>query len=388
VADVILNYFIQQLRSAAVGPVMWTFGVGLFVYVMSRNFALLRRERPPLELDDGEREVDRISVEWPLLRTHTFLTSRRVVQARNSWFVSKRMNKAISLDDVHSIVWRRYTNWFLLALAIFFLNSVNPAAFLLLLFGLQSKIYSVRFATPFAQMPYTRIVVTTPARWQLAAMHRFHERARDIWSRTIVEKRLATAAVGMGALVPESSAVPSPPIVESDFAWGSTLLFYVCAVMTFAIVQRMRGPHVTFDDYVFGPVYIGMVAGVAGSRRRDALWLALLAIVSLFTIKFPGTVPADGGSPLFEEYAIVVGALLLVAVASNLLGILHPLFSPFGALLWAVVPVLTATGVVVDFALFARLLLAIGWAVVIGAIDAPLWNWSAARAARVTSWRR
>jgi hypothetical protein len=378
--NAILAYLENQLRSASVGPSLWLIAVGLFVYVMSRNFRHIRDEEPPLKLDEGEREVDRIHVRWPTLRSHTFLTSRRVIQGRLSWWLSKRKITAISLDDVHSITWRRYTNWFLLLLGIYFLDSLNPAALLLLLFGLQSKVYTVRFATPFAQMPYTRIVVTSTTRRQLAAIRTFYEHALDIWSRMIVEKRLA-AAVGESAAGPSVSPsdVSTRGDVENDFAWGGALLFYVCAILSLAVAQRLRGPHVSFDDYLFGPLYIGLVAGVAGRHRRDGLWLALLGWIALLTIKFPGSgilsFAADGGSPLFEEYVIVLATLGLIAYSASLLGRLHPFLAGFAVVLWAVVPPATSTGTLMDFSLLTKVLLGVAWATMLSITDEALREW-------------
>jgi len=372
--NAILAYLEDQIRSVAVGTTLWLLTGCLFIFVMSRNFRGALGEAPRLTLDEDEQEIDRIHVRWPFLRTDTFLTSRRVIQSKLAWWLSKRGVKAISLDDVHSITWHRYTNWLLLLLAVYCLNTLNPAALLLLLFGLQSKVYTVRFGTPFAQMPYTRVVVTSTTRRQLAAMRAFYERSLDIWSRMIVEKRLATAV--RSAVIVRTQRVSEglvPGDIENDFAWGATLLSFIGAMMALAFAQRLFGPHVSFDDYLLGPVYIGLVAGVGGRSRRDGLWLALLGAFAVLTVKFPGSgilsFAADGRSPLFEEYVVVIGMLLLIALVAGWLARIHPMLAGAAVLLWTVVPRLTSTGSPLELSLITKVLLGAGWATLTILVD-------------------
>ncbi len=380
----LLAYLEGQVRSAAVGPLLWLLSLVLFAFVMWRNFQHVQKESVPVGLDEGEREVDQIRVSRFGLRTHSLLTTRRVVQGRFSWFLSKRKARAISLDDVCAIVWRRYTNWVLLLLAVFFISSVNPVALLLLLFGLQSKIYSLTFAIPVAQLPFTRVAILTTSRRQLSDMRAFYERALDVWSRMIVEKRLATAAGIAASGVPATKWTRTDTdLVENDFAWGPALLAWVGLWLALGIAQRIVGPHISFDDYVFGPVYIGLVAAVATRKRRDGAWLALLGPLALLTLKFPGSgltrLVTDGGSPLFEEYVMIIGTLLLVAATASALARVHCLAAPFAVLLWALVSPATSTGVVGDMSLLAKLLIATGWAMLLPTADDRLRGYFAHR---------
>jgi hypothetical protein len=131
---------------------------------------------------------------------------------------------------------------------------------------------------------------------------------------------------------------------------------------------------VWFDDYLFTPVYLGVLVAVASSRLRDGLWLAALSFVGLFTVKFPssgliGLIAADGGRPDWPQYAIVVAALLLIVAAAHALGRVHPLAAPAALVLWVLVVPRYVPGGLADLSVYTQVFLAMAVAVIAPRLD-------------------
>jgi len=354
------------------GPALLLLCIALFLYVMTRNYRRLRTETLQPNWRDGERPLDQARVDWTLLRTETALSTERVVQLRLNWFLSKRKLKVVELEDVHSIVWRRYTNWFLLALGLYFAGSWNPLALLLILFGLQGKVYSVRFATPFAQMPFTRIVVTTFWRPQLQELRRFYTNAFMAWSRV----HAGRARAGDTAAVPTAQvAISASGDVEKDFAWGRSLLCYVGVFMVLATLQRAIEPHISYDDYLFAVLYLALPVAVAHRSPRDAVWVGLLGFVGLLTMKFPGggllaVLTNDGRLPAFGQYAVVLlGIEIIIGVAALLAHRVHQWLGFMALGLWLGVIRTLGPNLAQDFGLYTLILLAMGAALVLVPVD-------------------
>lgn len=363
--DALTNFLGALLRQYAVSPVLLTFVGVLFVYVMTRNYVRLRQEKLTPDLSEGERPLDEIEVNWVLMRTKTVLTNRRVIQLRLSWFLSKRKVLALALADLHSIVWRRRTNWICLLAGLYFVGTLNPLALLLVLYGLQGKIYSVIFDTPFAQMLWTRVPVRSLHREQLGDLVRFYRNAQVAWARTRAEKGL-----------PAGSAPVSPvPEREADFLWGRPVWLYVVLLLVAGFLQRVLQPHVSFDDYVWAPIYLGLPVAVAFRSMRDGLWTAILGFVALFTIKFPssglvGLLVADGRSPYFEQYLLVLLTLLLmVLVASAIAKMIHPSLAFLAVLLWLGFVGLFEPNVFFDLGLYAKVAVAMAAAILLAWLE-------------------
>src|SRR5438093_11904336 len=79
------------------------FFVGLFLFVMTRNYIKLRKEKWDIDLLDGEQPVDELEVEGGIRKTRSTLTNLRIMQMGLSWFLSKRKFHSIALEDVHSV---------------------------------------------------------------------------------------------------------------------------------------------------------------------------------------------------------------------------------------------------------------------------------------------
>lgn len=348
------------LRQLAIVPAVFTLMVGLFLYVMTRNYRGLRRESWTPDLTESEKPLEELRVEWIAMRTHTILSNRRVLQLRLSWFLSKRKQKAVALEDVHSVVWRRTANWLYLLVGIWFVGTLNPLALLFVLLGLQSKIYSIRFGTPFAHMPLTRVAVLTFWRRQFSEFVRFYRSAQDAWARTRAEKGLLAVPVAQ-----------QPPLVDEDFLFGRPVWVYVGLFMACALAQRILEPHITLDDFFFGPLYLALPIAVAARSTRDAIWAAILGSAALFTMKFPisgilGPALSDGGRPYFEQYLLIaITCILMVGVGRVIATKLTPSLTFLALLLWPLFIGLHVPDGLADLALYTKTAIAMAMTIIL-----------------------
>jgi hypothetical protein len=349
--DTLATLIETVVRALAVTPTMILIGVLLFVLVMSRNYRRLRLEQIVIPWQQGETTIDRIDVQFPLVTIRTVLTNKRIIQLRLSWFLSKRKLKVLALEDAHSLVLRRYANWLLFLAGVYTMGSFNPLALLLILAGLQAKVYSIRLDTPFAQMPYTRMVVSTVRRSQLTDLLRFYSRCQVAWAGRR-QRHSASAS--------SDTTVPEP---DQDFVWGPALVA-VAVFLGAAFVQRAVEAHVSLDSYLFAPLYLGAIAGLAAISARDSAWLAVLGMCALFTVKFPSgglisLLTSDGTVPYLEQYVrLALGLLLVAGAAWAISRYLHPLGAWLGLLVWIPVVAFESAAAAQDFGLYARLFLA------------------------------
>jgi hypothetical protein len=343
----------------SVASVLLVFLAVLLLYVWTHNYLLLRRDKFNPDLLDGEKVIDRLEVLSRLVRTHTVLTNRRVLQLRLTWFLSRRKQFAIALRDVRSIDWRRQMNWVLLVLGLLFVGSLNPVALLLVLAALEGKTYSVLFNTPVHAMPWTWVATKDFGRRHLVEFTRFYRNAQVTWTRVRAENALPAPTPPVGPI----------PEVDTDLVWGRPVWTYVWLLLILGLVQRLVEPHLSFDDYVFAPLYLGLPVAVAHRSRRDGLWAAILGFAGLITMKFPssalaGTLTPDGRSPLHSQYLLVLVTLVLMAlVASAIAQYIHPSLAFFAVLLWLGFVGLFAPNVFFDLALYAKV--AVGMAAAI-----------------------
>jgi hypothetical protein len=346
------------LRSLIVGPVLFVPLVILFIYVMSRNYFRFRKVAFNINLLENEEVLDRFDTDLWFGRRNTILTNQRIVQLSSSWFLSRRKIKSIALQDLHTINWLRHANWLFLIAGIFFLGLINPAAFILFLLGLERKIYLIRFNTPFSKMPLTRIGVVSLRRIQLNELWRFFRNAQLAWAKIRIAKGLS---------------VPPNPVAEemheADFAWGRPVWSYLIFFFACGFFQRLAETHISFDDFIFFPFYLGLPIAVAQRSLRDASWTAILGFVALFTVKFPSggllsLLVADGGSPSYKQYVLVMITLAAVVFLAYLIAQhVSPDLSYLAVLLWLGFLLLNTPGAIYDIALYAKLLVAIAVAI-------------------------
>jgi len=363
--DSLTDFLGSLLRQYLVTPVFFAFVGALFVYVMTWNYLRLRREKLTPDFLEGERPLDELEVNWVLMRTKMVLTNRRIIQLRLNWFLSKRKVLALALADLHSIVWRRHTNWICLLAGFYFVGTLNPLALLLVLYALQGKIYSVIFDTPLAQMLWTRVPVRSLRRAQMGELVRFYRNAQAAWASVRAEKGL-----------PAGAAPVSPvPEREADFLWGRPVWVYVVLLLVVGFLQRLLEPHLSFDDYFCVPIYLGLPVAVAYRSTRDGLWAAILGFAALLTVKFPisglaALILGDGRSPYFEQYLLVMVTLvLMVLVASAIAKMVHPSLAFLAVLLWLGFVGLHMPTVFFDYGLYTKVALAMAAAILLAWLE-------------------
>lgn len=364
--------FLRWARAQLIGTVMWIFAAALFVFIMSWNYLRLRHETISSDLMDGEQPIAALTVQRWGRKVESRLTTHRVHQLRLNWLLSKRRYYALAWGEIQSVVWRRYTNWLLLIAGLLFVGTLNPLALFLFLLGLEAKIYSIRFNTAFAQMPSITQSVLCFSRKRFQEMLQFYRKAHSLWVQTRSAKDAAS---------PPKEAVATVT-ADQDFRWGLPVWTFVGFYFSLAFLQRIFERHISFDDYLFAPVYLGLLYAAALRSRRDAIWTAILGPVALLTIKFPSTLPLlglplgfDGGAPLFEQYfALLLALVVLVLVASTAAHRITSALAWFAFVAWIGFVALQGPALVLDFGFYARTALAVAVGTVLAWVDRAAWS--------------
>ena len=244
---------------------------------------------------------------------------------------SRRKIFGIALDDIHSVTWRRYTNWFLILVRDLLFGHTNPIALVVLMWGLESKILSIRFNTPLAQMPFprARAAITSFRRRQFNELATFYKKAQLYLAQVRTQKQL-----------PVQSNVSFIPEEDKDFSWGVPVWVFVAMWLVIALGQRTLGNHVTLEG-LWGGILLGLPVAAAVQSLRSGVWTGILGASALVAVKFPGSVGlivlasgGDGGSPNLWQYVVlVVGAAVIAAVAYGLSRV-HPMAAFLAPLLW------------------------------------------------------
>lgn len=303
----------------------------LFCVIMTINFRRLRHETFLPEWLEGEVQLEEIEVSHWWSRVWLRLTNKRIVQVRLSWLFSRRKVFGIALDDIHSVTWRRYTNWFLILLGIWLFGRSNPVALLVLMWGLESKILSIGFNTPLAQMPFprARASVTSFRRRQFNELATFYKKAQLYLAQVRVQKQ-----------IPVPRNVSFIPEEDKDFSWGLPVWVFVAVWLAIALGERTFGSHVTLEGF-WGGLLLGLPVAAALQSLRSGVWSGILGASALVAVKVPGSIGlvflasgADGGSPNLWQYVVLVVAAAVIAYAAYGLSCLHPMAAFLAPLLW------------------------------------------------------
>ena len=328
----------------------------LFCVIMTINFRRLRHETFLPEWLEGEVQLEEIEVSHWWSRVWLRLTNKRIVSVRLSWFFSRRKIFGIALDDIHSVTWCCYTNWFLILLGIWLFGHTNPIALVVLMWGLESKILSIRFSTPLAQMPFprARATITSFRRRQFNEMATFYKKAQLYLAQVRTQKQL-----------PVQSNVSFIPEEDKDFSWGVPVWVFVAMWLVIALGQRTLGNHVTLEG-LWGGILLGLPVAAAVQSLRSGVWTGILGATALVAVKFPGSVGLivlasgdDGGSPNLWQYGVlVVGAAVIAAVAYGLSRI-HPMAAFLAPLLWLIPIAMMQPALLGEMGTYATCLIAI-----------------------------
>ncbi len=341
-----------------------SFLAAVAIYVMTRNYLHLRRVSYTPSLTEDERIVDEIRFSTPWGTWHTVLTNVRVFQWQIRWFWSRQKFKTLTLMDLHSVKWRLLLNPWLLVLTVLVLYyGWNPFFVPLLMAFLESRWYTITFNPPF-QVHYSfgrRIVAHGYRRTQLPHYWRFFQTAYGTWAT-------ARLMPSVPAPVLQSAAGTTP---DPGFTWGRPVWVYVLVWMVLGTAQRVIGPHIWLEDYLFTPLYVGMPVAVAARHLRDAVWMVVMGFPALLTIKFPGVWgPPDGGMPDGLEYLWVWGTLGATALGGHALARwLHPSMAAGAIVFWLLPFALFRPEMLYDLSVYARFSLAVAACFVLTEID-------------------
>ena len=348
-----------DLTPRGAGDVLTLLGlVGLLVllYVWTRNYLRLRAERFHPELQLGEEDLCTIVSNAWLSQSEHILTSRRIFQFRKQWFFSRRRAHSLSLSDVTQISFHRRMS-FLLLIFLWFGLGFLPLALVVFMLLVELRFYTVNFYTHAFHPPRPFVFVRTFWPAQLGALDRFYRLAQSAWAARRVEK-------GLPAPIQERS------LRETDLRWGRAVWIAVGVYALAAFLQRQITPHITFNDYIFAPLYLGIPVGLARRGLHDALWSALFGIGMILAIAFPGTLPSDFPPGDLEQYAFLIAALPVMALAAWALARwVHSLAAFLALLLWPALVTLWDAPLFFDYGLYLTTALAMAVAVLVGAIS-------------------
>jgi hypothetical protein len=303
----------------------------LFCIIMTINFRRLRHEKFLPEWLEGEVQVEEIEVSHWWSRVWLRLTNKRIVQVRLNWFLSRRKIFGIALDDIHSVTWRRYTNWLLILIALLLFGRSNPIALLVLMWGLESKILSIKFNAPLAQLPFprARASATSFRRRQFNELATFYKKAQLYLAQVRTQKQLPVSR--------DTSLIPEQ---DKDFSWGIPVWVFVAMWLVITLGQRTIGTHVTLDGF-WGGLLLGLPVAAAIQSLRSGIWSGVLGAFALVAVKFPGSIglwlfdsKGDGGSPNVWQYVLLVVAAALIPLAAYGLSRVSKIAAYAAPLLW------------------------------------------------------
>jgi len=327
----LLSRTFGELSSRVITALFLLLAIVVFCVIMTINFRRLRQERFLPEWLEGEVQLEEIEVSHWWSRVWLRLTNKRIIQVRLSWLFSRRKIFGVALDDIHSATWRRYINWFLILLGVLLFGRSNPAALFVLMWGLESRILSIRFNAPLAQMalPRARASITSFSRRQFSELATFYKKAQLHLAQVRTQKQL-----------PVPSSVKFVPEVDKDFAWGRVVWLFVALWLIIALGQRTLGGHVTLEGF-WAALLLGLPVAAAARNLRSGVWSGLLGASVFIAVKLPGSYGLilldsgnDGGNPNLWQYVVLVlGAVFIAAVAFGL-SRMHPLAAFAAPLLW------------------------------------------------------
>jgi hypothetical protein len=379
-----LTVLFKPLSKYSLTVLFVSLAIILFCIVMTINFRRLRHETFLPEWLEGEVQLEQIEVSHWWSRVWLRLTNKRIIQVRLSWFFSRRKVYGIALDDIHSVSWRRYTNWLLILIAIWLFGRTNPIALLVLMWGLESKVLSIRFSTPLAQMPFprARASITSFQRRQFNEMATFYKKAQLYLAQVRTQKQL-----------PVQSNVRFIPEEDKDLSWGLPVWIFVVLWLAVALGQRTFGSHVNLEG-ILGGVLLGLPVAAAIQSLRSGVWTGILGASALIAIKFPGSIgllflakSADGGSPNLLQYALLVAGSVAIAAAAYGLSRVHPIAPFLAPILWLAPMAIMRLSLLEDLRTYAICLIAIASAAMFSILAGVLAGETAPPAASAESAR-
>jgi hypothetical protein len=307
---------------------LWVLAIVALIVVKTVNFRrrLLVNEEPTLL--NNETTVKTILVRNFLSRSSTLLTDHRVVQSRTWWWVSRRTADSMPIGDVQAIFWQRWMNWPLILIAVYLIGHCNPAALVLLMIGLEAKIYSIVFKRSFFHLPNSGIAVRSTRRKQFSELWGFFQFAQLQWVGRRSDRPIAPEATTYSDIGP-----------DRDFQLGSAVWSMVGLAAAISLVQRFTG-HITLYDNLLGPALLALPIFAGRQRLRDGILTAIFGLSAILTMKFPefNLIPAlgdsDGGTPNPTQYFVIFVAFCVIGVIAGSLSRIAKPLAPLALALW------------------------------------------------------
>ncbi len=340
-------------------------GVGLLVflflsvallYVFTRNYRRVRGEHFEPDVQPGEVVRDRITTNRLFSQTESVLTTHRIFQFRKFWLLSRRGIDSLALQDATRVTFFRGINFYLLLLLILVFR-IRPLALIIFLLLMERRVYAVRFHVEAFFPPRFSPAVPTSFPGELGPLERFYRNAQAAWAARRVEKG-------------QSVAFKEQAIRDADLRWGRAVWIAVGVYALAAILQRTLEPHISFNDYFFAPLYLGIPVGLARRGLHEAVWSALFGVVMVIAVAFPGAFASDLPQAHVGQYLFLLAAVTGTALAAHALSRwVHPAMAFAALLLWPLFVALYDLRLFFEYALYARTGLAMAAAVLVAAIS-------------------
>ena len=341
-----------------VGSLLISLLVLVLLYILTRNYLRLRSEPFHPDLQRGEEILEKLTANRLLSQTENVLTNHRILQFHKHWLLSRRFVHSLALQDATQVTFYRSISLYLLALLILLLG-YRPLALVLFMFVVERRLYAVRFETQAFFYLWPRVAVESTFPSQLGPLDHFYRQAQLAWAARRVER-------GMPASIPERT------IRETELRWGRPVWIAVGVYAVAAILQRTFQPHISFNDFIFAPLYLGIPPGLARRGRHEAVWSALFGVAMVIAIAFPGVFAQDFPTAYLTEYLFLLAAVTVIALAASALAHWVHFATGFAALvLWPALVALYNTPLFFDHGLYVRTGLAMAVAVLVGMISRP-----------------
>jgi len=341
-----------------VGLLLFLLLLVVLLYVFTRNYVRVRAEHFEPDVQPGEVVRDRITTNRFLSQTESVLTTHRIFQFRKFWLLSRRGIDSLALQDATRVTFFRGINLYLLLLLILVLG-IRPVALVVFLLLIEMRVYAVKFHTEAFFPPRYFPPVATISRHELGALDKFYRTAQAAWAARRVEKG-------------QPAAFKEQAIRDTDLRWGRAVWMAIGVYAIASILQRTLQAHVSFNDYFFAPLYLGIPVGLARRGLHEAVWSALYGVMMVIAVAFPGAFASDLPQAHVVQFLFLLAAVTGIALAAHALSRwVHPAIAFVALLLWPVLVAIYDSRLFFEYALYARTALAMAAAALVAAISSP-----------------
>lgn len=346
----------QELPTLTVGLLLFLLLLLVLLYVLTRNYIRMRAEHFEPDFQSGEVERDRITTNRFLSQTESVLTTHRIFQFDKFWLLSRREIDSLALQDATRVTFFRRINLYLLLLLIL-LFGIRPLALIVFLLLMEWRVYGVKFHVEAFVPPRFPAELATSFPRELGPLERFYRNAQASWAARHVEKA-------------QPAVFKEQAIRDTDLRWGRAVWMAIGVYAIAAILQRTLQSHISFNDYFFAPLYLGIPVGLARRGLHEAVWSALFGVMMVIAVAFPGAFASDLPQVHASQYVFLLAAVTGIALAAHALSRwVQPTIAFAALLLWPLLVMLYDSSLFYEYALYGRTAMAMAAAVLVGAIS-------------------